>query len=223
MSLIKCPECNKEVSDKAKICPHCGYRMNYEKTMNIPFQVPIIMSVIYIIFIVASFGYIIYGHDIVLAVVGILLCSILIVSYLVKNPLLDKIFFALYVMGAIVLIFDYNITQLNFEGSILGKYTYNGSVGVFLLVFQLVSLATIALFIVSQFVKNISPKIIFALMLICGIVGMIFSLYNRQYKMMNSLVALPLRFYNDDIWKSLAVFAFFLLGATFSNCKISSK
>ena len=25
MSLIKCPECNKEISDKAKVCPHCGY------------------------------------------------------------------------------------------------------------------------------------------------------------------------------------------------------
>lgn len=25
MSLIKCPECEKEISDKAEICPHCGY------------------------------------------------------------------------------------------------------------------------------------------------------------------------------------------------------
>lgn len=25
MALIKCPECNKEISDKAKQCPHCGY------------------------------------------------------------------------------------------------------------------------------------------------------------------------------------------------------
>ena len=25
MALIKCPECGKEVSDKAKICVHCGY------------------------------------------------------------------------------------------------------------------------------------------------------------------------------------------------------
>lgn len=24
MSLIKCPECNKEISDKAKSCPNCG-------------------------------------------------------------------------------------------------------------------------------------------------------------------------------------------------------
>lgn len=25
MSLINCPECGKEISDKAKTCPHCGY------------------------------------------------------------------------------------------------------------------------------------------------------------------------------------------------------
>lgn len=25
MSLIKCPECNKEISDKAEFCIHCGY------------------------------------------------------------------------------------------------------------------------------------------------------------------------------------------------------
>lgn len=25
MALIKCPECGKEISDKAGKCPHCGY------------------------------------------------------------------------------------------------------------------------------------------------------------------------------------------------------
>lgn len=28
MSLINCPECNKEISDKAKSCPHCGFPIN---------------------------------------------------------------------------------------------------------------------------------------------------------------------------------------------------
>lgn len=27
MALIKCPECDKDVSDFAEICPHCGYRL----------------------------------------------------------------------------------------------------------------------------------------------------------------------------------------------------
>ena len=28
MSLIKCPECKKEISDKAKSCPNCGCPIN---------------------------------------------------------------------------------------------------------------------------------------------------------------------------------------------------
>ena len=28
MALINCPECNKEVSDKAKICPNCGFSIS---------------------------------------------------------------------------------------------------------------------------------------------------------------------------------------------------
>ena len=28
MSLIKCKECDKEISDKAENCPHCGYPIN---------------------------------------------------------------------------------------------------------------------------------------------------------------------------------------------------
>lgn len=28
MALIKCPECEREVSDKAVSCPHCGYPIN---------------------------------------------------------------------------------------------------------------------------------------------------------------------------------------------------
>lgn len=28
MALIKCSECGKEISDKAKKCPHCGFKIN---------------------------------------------------------------------------------------------------------------------------------------------------------------------------------------------------
>ena len=31
MALIKCPECGKEISDKAKACPECGYKMKKSK------------------------------------------------------------------------------------------------------------------------------------------------------------------------------------------------
>lgn len=31
MALIKCPECGKEISDKASSCPSCGYPINSTK------------------------------------------------------------------------------------------------------------------------------------------------------------------------------------------------
>ena len=42
MTLIKCKECNKEISDKAKSCPHCGFPIeetqNIENTNNVIMQ-----------------------------------------------------------------------------------------------------------------------------------------------------------------------------------------
>ena len=37
MALIKCPECGKEISDKAPVCIHCGYPLN---TVNIQQNIP---------------------------------------------------------------------------------------------------------------------------------------------------------------------------------------
>ena len=28
MALVKCTECGKEISDKAEMCPNCGYKNN---------------------------------------------------------------------------------------------------------------------------------------------------------------------------------------------------
>lgn len=33
MALIKCPECNKDVSDKAVSCPHCGYPIQNQNSI----------------------------------------------------------------------------------------------------------------------------------------------------------------------------------------------
>ena len=33
MALINCPECNNEISDKAKSCPHCGCELSIDKPM----------------------------------------------------------------------------------------------------------------------------------------------------------------------------------------------
>lgn len=34
MALINCPECDREISDKAKQCPHCGFPLEKTKTNN---------------------------------------------------------------------------------------------------------------------------------------------------------------------------------------------
>ena len=31
MALVECPECKKQVSDTAKVCPSCGYKLDAEK------------------------------------------------------------------------------------------------------------------------------------------------------------------------------------------------
>ena len=35
MALIKCPECGKEISDKAVSCPHCGFPISKEEVKDI--------------------------------------------------------------------------------------------------------------------------------------------------------------------------------------------
>ena len=34
MALIKCPECGKQISNKATSCPDCGFPMNTTKDVN---------------------------------------------------------------------------------------------------------------------------------------------------------------------------------------------
>lgn len=56
MALINCPECNKEISDKAKVCPHCGYESN--PTMDIKKNtIIIIVSVVVLIACIILFDY----------------------------------------------------------------------------------------------------------------------------------------------------------------------
>ncbi|MBE6748744.1 MAG: zinc ribbon domain-containing protein [Ruminococcaceae bacterium] len=57
MALITCPECNKEVSDSAKKCPHCGYKL--KKLKNIPKRSTIIKICI-LILLFAMFAIAIY-------------------------------------------------------------------------------------------------------------------------------------------------------------------
>ena len=39
MALVNCPECNKEVSDSALSCPHCGFQLREEEVQTVKNQV----------------------------------------------------------------------------------------------------------------------------------------------------------------------------------------
>lgn len=56
MALIKCPECGKEMSDKAKSCPNCGYieKSNRTTIFSVIKNNPFITGIIVIIFIIIA-------------------------------------------------------------------------------------------------------------------------------------------------------------------------
>lgn len=59
MALIKCPECGKEISDKASACPNCGYKTKKEIQVNkkqIIVLIALIIAVVGIIFGIRIFG-----------------------------------------------------------------------------------------------------------------------------------------------------------------------
>jgi RNA polymerase subunit RPABC4/transcription elongation factor Spt4 len=55
MSLIKCQECGNEISDKAKTCPHCGYKVKKYNKKNIVIISSLSVMVIAIIIIIYFF------------------------------------------------------------------------------------------------------------------------------------------------------------------------
>ena len=58
MALIKCSECGKEISDKAKKCPHCGIKCKNEKDVKVfPTSVMFILIVIFVAVIFLMMNY----------------------------------------------------------------------------------------------------------------------------------------------------------------------
>ena len=66
MALIKCPECGKEVSDKATQCINCGYTLKTKKLRKSKSMLkPIMFTLIGVIvcFMIAGSCYILYKND----------------------------------------------------------------------------------------------------------------------------------------------------------------
>lgn len=57
MAMIKCPECGKEISDRAENCPNCGFILKKKNKLLIPMLVLIVL----VIFVVC--GYVFFVND----------------------------------------------------------------------------------------------------------------------------------------------------------------
>lgn len=53
MALIKCPECNKEISNKSNTCVHCGYKFKNNKNY----------LKIFIVIVIVLIGFLIYSKN----------------------------------------------------------------------------------------------------------------------------------------------------------------
>jgi len=53
MALVKCPECGKEISEKAQKCVHCGYRKALTKNAKTKITIAFILQLVAIILLVA--------------------------------------------------------------------------------------------------------------------------------------------------------------------------
>lgn len=110
--LIKCPECNREISDQATSCPHCGYpisKKNLEPVKEVPslksftvayrggpgsiIAATVFIGIFALSFFVTSLFFIIVGPSFlntigyILLVVGIILiiATVVYVSYFIHN------------------------------------------------------------------------------------------------------------------------------------------
>ncbi len=63
MALVKCPECDKEISDQASKCVHCGYQLKVmtQKTNEFA-KVILIVGLIIILVCFSGYKYVQYQH-----------------------------------------------------------------------------------------------------------------------------------------------------------------
>ena len=53
MALIKCPECGKEISEKAPKCVHCGYQQSFTKKAKVRITIAFTLQLVAIILLIA--------------------------------------------------------------------------------------------------------------------------------------------------------------------------
>ena len=216
MALINCPECNHEVSDKAPVCPNCGYKLSGNSQLKVSAKVPLVVAVIYTICVcIYANDYLWNASAIIMLIVGLSLIGIIVAGQKLSGKVWNYIFTIIYIIGSVIIIFDYNMSRMDLEfinGDFFSSYIYNDSLGVFLAIFQIVSVVSIILLCMAILIPKISAKYASILLFVSGIVGMVFHIYNKIYLNDNWGTAKYSTFY---IWLGIVTLCFFMVGVTY--------
>lgn len=216
MALIKCPECGKEVSDKASSCPNCGYKLQEINQIKVSEKVPLVVSIFYIIcvFIYAN-DYLWNTSSIIMLIVGMALICLMIFKKKLERKIHQYLFVIIYVIGAFIFTFDYNISRMDLDfidGNFFSSHIYNGSLGGFLAIFQIISVVSIILLCMAIFIPKISTKYATIALFVSGIVGLVFHIYDKVYLEDKWGTTSHSTFY---IWLGITTFCFFITGVTY--------
>lgn len=216
MALIKCPECGKEVSDTVEKCLNCGYKISSNNGIRVSTKFSLVITIIYTIsvYIYAS-DYLWNTSSIIMFVVGLALIGLMVGGQKINDKVQSCLFAIIYIVGAFVFTFDYNMSRLDLDfidGDFFSSHIYRNSIGVFLAVFQIISVVSIILLCMTILIPQISIKFATIALFISGIIGMVFHIYNKIYLNRKWGTALHSTFF---IWLGIATFCFFMIGVTY--------
>lgn len=171
MALIKCNECGKEISDKAKVCPHCGYEMQ-KKNKQVKNKFSIGIKIWLILCVVACFSYYFLVNYLKIITLPLMtyLVILLGVSYMVL--LVNKSKINLYIiLGINAVILVYNLFSIGMVISLLNiicvlinaiitflvvrKHLNNNKLNLF----GIISYSAITIILVVIFVANLNNSI----------------------------------------------------------------
>ena len=216
MALVKCPECNHEVSDKAQICPNCGYKLLENNKIKVSVKVPLVASIIYTICVcIYASDYLWNTSSIIMFIIGLSLKGIIAMGQKLGNKIQNYIFIILYIIGAFIMTFNYNMSRLDLDfidGDFFSSHIYSDSLGLFLAVFQIISVISIILVCMVVLIPKISTKYASITLFISGILGMVFHIYNKVYLNNKWGTASHSTFY---IWLGITTLCFFITGVTY--------
>lgn len=216
MALVKCPECNHEVSDKALTCPNCGYKLLENNKIKISTKVPLATSIIYTICVcIYASDYLWDISSIIMLIVGLALVGLMIAGQKLDNKIQNYLFTIIYIIGAFIFTFDYNMSRMDLDfidENFFSSHIYSDSLGGFLAIFQIISVVSIILLCMTILIPKISAKYSSIALFVSGIVGMVFHIYDKIYLEDKWGTTSHSTFY---IWLGITTLCFFITGVTY--------